>query len=169
MSEKKRQQPPMRIQNVFIFLLLAIFAVSAIFLTALSAQVYRDTVEVSNRNNAARVASAILRGAVQGEDSGNVCIREENGIPVVTFVNDYDGEIYLRRLYCAGGYLRESLASEEMPFDEEMGEALIEAVSFEPVMEGNLLSARIETPEGGVQEVRVALRAGALQAGGAGE
>ena len=45
MSAQKKQQPPMRMQNVFIFLLLAVFAISAIFLTALSAQVYRDTVD----------------------------------------------------------------------------------------------------------------------------
>lgn len=163
----RKMQPPMRIQNVFIFLLLAIFAISAIFLTALSAQVYRDTVDTSNRNNAARVASAIIRGAARSEDAGIASIREENGLKVLTFTNDYDGEIYYRRLFCAGGFLRESLSSAEQEFEEEMGEALVEMTAFEPEIQGNMLTVRLETPEGGAQEVSVCLRAGALQAGGA--
>ncbi len=150
----------MRIQNVFIFLLLAIFAVSAIFLTALSAQVYRDTVDNSNRNNTARVATSILRGAAQGEDAGGVSIRQEQGIPVLTFTDDYDGEIYYHRLFLADGYLRESLASAEQEFDPEMGEALFELNSFEPSLEGNLLTARMSTPDGGEHTVYVRLRAG---------
>ncbi len=150
----------MRIQNVFIFLLLAVFAISAIFLTALSAQVYRDTVETSNRNNTARVATAVIRGAAQSEDAGTASVREEAGIPVLVFTNDYDGEIYYRRLFCAGGWLRESLASSEWEFEEDMGEPLLEAVSFEPKIEGNMLTARIVTPDGGDQTVSVCLRAG---------
>ncbi|MBQ9210532.1 MAG: DUF4860 domain-containing protein [Clostridia bacterium] len=162
MSARKKQQPPMRIQNVFIFLLLAIFAISAIFLTALSAQVYRDTVDTSNRNNTARVVAAIVRGAVQGEDAGNVSIRQEGGIPVLVFTNDYDGEIYLRRLFCAGGYLRESFTSEEWEFEEEMGEPLMEVTSFEPEIQDNMLTARVTTPDGGEQEIYVYLRAGGV-------
>ena len=50
----------MRIQNVFIFLLLAIFAVCAIFLTAMSARVYRDTVRSSDGNNTARIILIIV-------------------------------------------------------------------------------------------------------------
>ncbi len=150
----------MRIQNVFIFLLLAVFAISAIFLTALSAQVYRDTVETSGRNNTARVATAIIRGAAQGEDAGTASVRLEGGIPVLVFTNDYDGEIYYRRLFCAGGFLRESFTSAEWEFEEEMGEPLIEMTSFEPKMDGNMLTVRMVTPDGGDQTVWAWLRAG---------
>ena len=160
MSEKKKKQPPMRIQNVFIFLLLAIFAISAIFLTALSAQVYRDTVDTSNRNNESRVVSAIIRGAAQGEDAGIASIREENGLKVLTFTNDYDGEIYLHRLYCADGYLRESLTAEEREFETDTGEPLMPVSSFEPEINGNMLTVRVALPEGGEETVYVYLRAG---------
>ncbi len=161
MSEsRKKKKPPMRIQNVFIFLLLAIFAISAIILTALSAQVYRDTVDTSNRNNEARVVSAIIRGAAQGEDAGNASIREENGRQVLVFANDYDGEIYLHRLYCADGYLRESLTAEDREFEDEMGEALVPLESFEPELNNHLLTVRVALPEGEEETVYVYLRAG---------
>ena len=160
MSAQKKQQPPMRMQNVFIFLLLAVFAISAIFLTALSAQVYRDTVDTSNRNNASRVVTAIIRGAVQSEDSGVASVREEQGIPVLAFTNDYDGEIYIRRLYCEGGYLRESFMSADREFGPDSGEELVEAASFEPVLENGMLTARVGMPGGGEETVYVYLRAG---------
>lgn len=160
MSAQKKKQPPMRIQNVFIFLLLAIFAISAIFLTALSAQVYRDTVDVSGRNNTARIVSAVVRGAAQSEDTGIASVREEAGIPVLVFTNDYDGEIYYHRIYCAEGYLRESLASEDREFEADMGEPLVEAVSFEPTIDGNMLTVRITLPDGGEEQVYAYLRAG---------
>jgi len=159
-SEKRKKQPPMRIQNVFIFLLLAIFAISAIFLTALSAQVYRDTVDTSNRNNEARVVSAIVRGAAQGEDAGIASIREERGLKVLTFTNDYDGEIYLHRLYCEDGYLRESLTSEDRDFDEETGEPLIALSAFEPELSGNLLTVKATLPDGREEMIYAYLRAG---------
>ena len=160
MSGQKKQLPPRRIQNVFIFLLLAIFAISAIFLTALSAQVYRDTVEVSGRNNAARIAAAVVRGAVYGEDSGNASVRDEGGVPVLTFTENYDGEIYLRRLYCAAGSLRESLMSADAEFDPESGEELMDMASFTPVLSGRMLTCRAVLPDGAEQEVSVCLRAG---------
>ena len=176
MSESKtRKRPPVRIQNVFIFLLLAIFAVCAIFLTAMSARIYRDTVHASEENNTARIIDAVLRGAVQSEDTGSVFVMEEGaatetdadgvtthvaGIPVLVFRNDYDGEIYLRRLYCVNGWLWESFTAEEYGFEEEMGESLIEVRSFEPEVNGNLLTARIVTPEGKRENVSVYLWAG---------
>ena len=138
----------------------AIFAISAIFVTALSAQVYRDTVHTSNQNNEVRTVSAIIRGAAQSEDAGVVSVREENGIRVLVFANDYDGEIYFRRLYCSEGYLWESLASEEREFEADMGEPLVPVTSFEPELQDGLLTARLTLPEGNEETVYVYLRAG---------
>ena len=120
----KKKQPPMRMQNVFIFLLLAIFAISAIFLTALGARIYRETVDTSNQNNTARIVTAIIRGAVQSDDTGIVSVTEEDGLPILLFTNDYDGETYYRRIYCADGYLRDCLVSAELEFEKDLGRFL---------------------------------------------
>ena len=85
---------------------------------------------------------------------------EHYGLPVLVFRNDYDGEIYLRRLYCLNGWLWESFTAEEYGFEEEMGESLVAVRSFEPEVNGNLLTARIVTPEGQRQNVSVYLWAG---------
>ena len=172
---KKKQAPPMRIQNVFIFLLLAVFAICAIFLTALTAQVYRSTVQTSEENNAARVVDAILRGAARSEDAGIVSIRHEGGsetveedgtvttdagTTVLVFTNDYDGEIYLRRLFCADGWLRESFTAEDYAFSTDMGDVLVEITSFEPELDGHTLKATVVTKEGREERISVHLWAG---------
>ena len=161
MSEKKkRRAAPMRIQNVFIFLLLALFAVSAIFMTALSARVYRGTVSRAESSNAARIVTAVIRGAARNEDAGSASIREEKGVKTLVFADEYGGEIYLRRLFCSEGYLWESLTSEDMEFDPELGDTLAEVSAFEPELNGRLLTVRAVMPDGREETVDVCLRAG---------
>lgn len=159
------RMPPKRIQNVFVVLLLAMFAVSCILLTAIGANLYKNTVSNSEQNNSDRVLAAIVRGAVQGEDAGTVTVEqlEPYGIPSLTFVTDYgDGDIYYRRLFCADGYLRESFTGADYEFDTETGEVICEAAAFEPSLDGNLLTAKITGTDGTTQEVRVHLRAGGV-------
>ncbi len=163
MSRTERKRPPVRIHQAFVFLLLAVFAGSAVMMTALGARVYRDTVEQSDRNNSRRILTSVIRGAAQGEDDGGVSVRTEAGIPVLVFTEEYDGEIYLRRLFCADGWLRESYSSQERSFEADMGEPLTEAVSFAPEIRDGLLSARITLPGGETEEVFVRLRAGGEQ------
>ncbi len=153
------------IQNVFVFLLLAIFAIGCILVTAMAAEAYRSTVADSDRNNTDRVLAAVVRGAVRSEDAGTVKIErfEEEGITSLTFVNDYDGEIYYRRLYCNGGYLWESLTSEERGFSPDMGDTLCEASLFEPVLENGILTVRVATGVETPREVCVSLWAGGAE------
>ncbi len=166
MSSGKAIKPPARrIQNVFVLLLLAVFAGSAVFLTALGAQVYRDTVQVSENNNSSRVLAAIVRVTAQSEDSGRVKIEKLNdeGLLSLTFVDDYgDGDVYLTRLFCADGYLRQSFASADMEFSTDMGDTLCEAASFVPELNGNLLTATVTGTDGRIQVINVSLRAGGI-------
>ena len=63
-------------------------------------------------------------------------------------LRDYDEKEYFLRF------------AEEYGFEEEMGESLVAVRSFEPEVNGNLLTARIVTPEGQRQNVSVYLWAG---------
>ncbi len=162
MSGKAIKVPEKRIQNVFVLLLLAVFAGACVLITMMAARVYRNTVVTSDQNNNSRVLSAIVRGAAMGEDSGIATIErfDEYGITSLTFVNDYDGDIYYRRLYLAEGHLKESFTSAERGFSPDMGDNLCEAQGFEPKLEGNLLTVEVTSTEGISQEVYVCLRAG---------
>ena len=163
---------PRIIQSVFVLLLLALFACLSTFLVTMGAQIYRNTIDSSEHNSESRVMTAVLRSAVWAEDGGEVRIEhfDNLGITALCVVNNYDGEVYIKRLYCAvdedpldgepRSYLWESYNSEEMEFNADGGESLCELTKFEPSIEGNMLKVDLESPDGTTSTIRIALRTG---------
>ena len=147
-------------QNVFVLLLLALFACVSVFLVMMGAQVYRGTVNRAEANNEKRIAAAVVRSAVWAQDGGAVRIEDQDGLPVLAIEDNYDGEIYVKRLFCRDGWLRESYAADEWEFDPEGGEPLCEMRAFEPEMKGKNLTVHITDADGAESDVLVRLRAG---------
>ena len=172
MSKPAIGHSPRIIQSVFVLLLLSLFACLSTFLVTMGAQIYRNTVESSENNSDSRVMTAVVRSAVWAEDGGIVRIEhfDDLGITALCVVNDYNGEIYLKRLYCAvdpdpldgepRSYLWESYNSEEVQFKVEGGESLCELKNFMPSIEGKTLKVDLEAPDGTRSTIRIALRAG---------
>ena len=164
MSQSVGKQPN-TIQNVFVLLLLAIFAVLSTLLVAMGAQLYRATIDREEDNNNARVLSAVVRSAVWAEDGGEVLVEHHDDISTLAIVDRYedeDGEeeAYYKRLFCHDGYLWESYTSEERGFDFDAGESLCELAAFEPVIDGKTLTIQITALDGSQYEIRMSLRAG---------
>ena len=147
-------------QNVFVLLLLALFACVSVFLVMMGAQVYRGTVNRAEANNEKRIAAAVVRSAVWAQDGGTVRIEDQDGLPVLAIEDNYDGEIYVKRLFCRDGWLRESYAANEWEFDPEGGEPLCEMRAFEPELKGKNLTVHITDADGAESDVLVRLRAG---------
>ena len=147
-------------QNVFVLLLLALFACVSVFLVMMGTQVYRGTVNRAEANNEKRIAAAVVRSAVWAQDGGTVRIEDQDGLPVLAIEDNYDGEIYVKRLFCRDGWLRESYAADEWEFDPEGGEPLCEMRAFEPEMKGKNLTVHITDADGAESDVLVRLRAG---------
>ena len=166
---------PRVIQSVFVLLLLSLFAVLSTFLVTIGAQVYRSTVESAEENSSSRVMTAVVRSAVWAEDGGEVMIErfDDLDITTLTVVNDFNGEKYYKRLYCAmdpdpldgepRSFLWESYNSEEVQFSVESGESLCELKSFTPSIEGKNLTVELESPDGTRSTIRIALRAGGAE------
>ena len=177
MSRKAIGNTPKTIQNVFVLLLLSLFACLSTFLVTIGAKLYHGTVDSAERNNTTRIMTAVVRSAIWAEDGGEVQVErfDSLGITTLTVVNEIDGEKYYKRLYCAvdpdpldgepRSFLWESYNSEEIEFRTELGETLCELNGFEPSIEGNTLKVDLESPNGTRSTIRMALRTG----GGAAE
>ena len=175
MSRKAIGNTPRTIQNVFVLLLLALFACLSTFLVTMGAQIYKNTIDSSEHNSESRVMTAVVRSAVWAEDGGEVRIEhfDNLGITALCVVNDYNGETYLKRLYCAvdedpldgepRSYLWESYTSEDTEFTVESGETLCELKSFVPSIEGKTLKAELESKDGTKSTIRMYLRAGGAE------
>lgn len=172
MSKPVRNHSSRTIQSVFVLLLLSLFACLSTFLVTIGAQVYRHSVESAEENSNSRIMTAVIRSAVWAEDGGHVEIErfEDLGITALTIVNDYDGEKYYKRLYCAldpepldgepRRYLWESFSSEETQFKADSGESLCELNGFEPSIDGDTLKVDLESANGTKSTIRIALRTG---------
>ena len=166
---------PRMIQSVFVLLLLSLFACLSTFLVTMGAQIYKNTIDSSEKNSESRIMTAVVRSAVWAEDGGEVRIEhfDDLGITALCVVNNYNGEIYLKRLYCAVDndpldgeprpYLWESYTSEDTEFTVESGETLCELKSFVPSIEGKTLTAEMEATDGTKSTIRMYLRAGGAE------
>ena len=160
MRKAGSQSSPRLIQNVFVLLLLALFACLSTFLVMMGAQVYRGTVDRAEQNNEKRIAAAVVRSAVWAQDGGTVRIEDQDGLPVLAIEDDFDGDIYVKRLFCREGFLWESYTSAEREFDPESGESLCALSGFAPAMNGQNLTVHLTEPDGTESDVRIWLRAG---------
>ena len=166
---------PRIIQSVFVLLLLSLFACLSTFLVTMGAQVYRNTVDAAEKHSNARVMTAVVRSAVWAEDGGEVRIEhfDDLGITALCVVNDFEGEVYCKRLYCAvdedpldgepRSYLWESYTGEDVEFRTESGETLCELNSFVPSIDGKMLTVDMEAPDGTKSTIHVSLRAGGAE------
>jgi hypothetical protein len=166
---------PRMIQSVFVLLLLSLFACLSTFLVTMGAQIYKNTIDSSENNSESRIMTAVVRSAVWAEDGGEVRIEhfDNLGITALCVVNNFDGEVYYKRLYCAVDqdpldgdprpYLWESYTSEDTEFTVESGETLCELNSFIPSIEGKILTAEMESKDGTKSTIRMYLRAGGAE------
>ena len=172
MSKPVRTHSPRMIQSVFVLLLLSLFACLSTLLVTIGAQIYRNTVASAEVDNNSRIMTAVVRSAIWAEDGGEVQIEHLDNpeITALTIVNEYDGEKYYKRLYCAmdpdpldgepRSYLWESFSSEETEFTAENGESLCELNGFEPSIDGETLKVDLESPNGTKSTIRIAMRTG---------
>ena len=116
MSKRAIGRSPKMIQNVFVLLLLSLFAILSTFLVTVGAQLYRNTVESSEKNNAVRIVTTVLRSTIWAEDGGDGDIVveefERNGerVKVLSIIRKYgdtNEDVWVKRVYAYDGSLQE--------------------------------------------------------------
>ena len=116
MSKRAIGNSPKTIQSVFVLLLLSLFAILSTFLVTVGAQLYRNTVDSSEKNNAVRIVTTVLRSTIWAEDggAGNIDVEtfERNGEKVKTLsiirqYGDTKDDVWVKRVYAYDGHLQE--------------------------------------------------------------
>ncbi len=116
MSKGSVGRSPKMIQNVFVLLLLSLFAILSTFLVTVGAQLYRNTVEGAERNNAVRIVTTVLRSTIWAEDGGEGEIKIETfhrggeEIKTLSMIRQYSDskeDAWVKRVYVYDGCLRE--------------------------------------------------------------
>ena len=153
---------PKTIQNVFVLLLLSLFACLSTFLVTIGAQLYRGTVDTAENNNTSRIMTAVVRSAIWAEDGGNIVVENVDGwdITALTIINDIEGDRYYKRLFAWEGSLLEVYTDDEIGFDPKYGEPLCDLKEFEPELNGKVLTVRLKAADDTESTIHMTLRAG---------
>lgn len=159
------------ISGAFVFLLLGLFAVFALLMTALSAQLYRTTVLSSDQHNERRVLVSYLTNTIHAADQDkSIDVTDIDGIRMLVIrwpletadmedpeYDDVDDAGYETRIYSYDGYLRELLMTSDSEFCPEDGAEICRITSFEPQLEEHLLTVRCTDGDGRQATVHVRL------------
>jgi len=164
-SRKVIANSPKTIQNVFVLLLLSLFACLSTFLVTIGAQLYRNSVDSAEMNNTTRIMTAVVRSAIWGEDGGKIIVEhmDDWNITTLTVVEEYDDETNYKRLFAYEGSLLESYTDDELGFDPKYGEPLCDLKEFEPEINGKTLTVRLKASDDTESTIRMTLRAGGAE------
>lgn len=158
---KRRSFAPRRhtISQVFVFVLLGLFAVLSAFMVLLSAQLYRSVVDQTELSSAHRILTSYVANAVRGSDCADTVYTDKRGgIDVLVFDRFVEGEEYETLIYCHEGSLCELFTEASQEFDPGYGEEICGAQAFEARIDGGLLEIALTDSAGSNVTIDIALR-----------
>lgn len=153
-------------RGVFIFALLAAFALLSLIVVVFGARSYRMINATAEQAFVTRTGLSYLVGKVRGADAaGQIEIRDENGLSVLALGQEIDGVRYNTYIYCDGAQVREYFAQADLAFSPDYGEKICDASGLSITLSKGLLN--IEIVDAGGEEHAASVYLQAAEGGGA--
>lgn len=144
------------------FMTLAVFTLLAVCILAVlvaGAGIYSRLTEQGSAGFDSRTIIRYLTTRVRQADAqGQLSLEEFAGSPAIVLREELEGEVYLTRIYCQGGYLRELFSPENGRFSPEDGEKLLPLQALNAAWQGDLLLLELTLPNGDHRELFLYLR-----------
>lgn len=148
------------VRGVFVFALLAAFAVLSLFVVLVGARSYRAINASADWAFISRTGMSYLLGKVRGADAADQLeILNEAGVSVLALGQQIEGERYLTYIYCDGDEVREYFARADLAFSPDYGEKIFGASSLYFEKTGSLLQIEIVDADGETHAASVYLQA----------
>lgn len=129
------------IDGLLTLLLFGVFAVSILSVLLTGADVYRRlTRRDQDSYNSRTCAQYMAVKARQASGAGAVTVAAFGGCDALVLSQEIEGEVYLTRVYCYDGWLRELFSAREDRFSPEDGEKVLQLQGLELKLEDGLLS-----------------------------
>ncbi|MGN0377212.1 MAG: DUF4860 domain-containing protein [Suilimivivens sp.] len=126
----KRQENHI-IDVLFVIALFCIFALSAVFLITIGANIYGKTVSHMESNFSSRTSFAYITEKIrQADKNGSVNIGEFDGRPALFITETLEGTDYITYLYEYDGYLKELMVRRDTPLSPSAGQDIMEISEF---------------------------------------
>lgn len=153
------------IGGLFIFCLIALFAVLAITLTLTGMRAYQSVSDASTGNSETQIVLSYVLNKVHATDqSGSVTVLEQDGVEYLCLNEDMEEDPYQTRIYALDGQMLEYFCSASDPFKPELGEELADVEQLSFTMETpNLLKVSVVMAGGEAEQLHIALRSREVQ------
>jgi hypothetical protein len=163
-----RQEKHFIVDILFVLALFGIFAVSALVVVTIGADIYQRTVQDMSSNYDSRTAISYLTEKVRRADSllsdgtGAVTISEFSGEPALVLTSEQEGERFCTLLYYHDGYLKELFMREGADLGGDAaaaGEKILQLSDLEySFLSDRLLSVSMTLPDGETKKLYLTLR-----------
>ncbi len=149
------------VRGVFVFALLAMFAVLSLFVVIVGARAYKGINASADAAYSSRTGMSYLVGKVRGADeAGMISVLTQDGSAVLVLGGLYGGERYNTYIYCDGKSVLEYFANAKQAFSSSFGEAILPAQTLSFALKGRLLSIHLVDAQGEAHDASLYLAAG---------
>lgn len=152
------KQKKSKITELMALVVFAVFAVCVLAVLLTGAEVYKNLVDRGEEDHASRTAAQYVTTRVRQAES--VCVADFGGQDALEIREEIGGSVYVTRVYCHDGFLRELFASESGDFSPEDGEKVLQLQGLSLNLTGKVLTAGLRLPDGTEQTLTLYLRAG---------
>ncbi len=137
---------------LFTLALFCVFAVCALMVVMLGADVYRKGTREMEQNFDARTSLSYLATKLrQGDRRDGVTLGELGGVPALVLSDELEGAAYNTWIYCQDGALREVLMARELSPTPDMGQPIMALESLEAeFLDSGILRVTVTEPDGRV-------------------
>lgn len=158
---KRLNQSVGAVRGMFMFALLAVFAVLSVIVVLVGARVYRAVDERGSDNYTTRTALSYIAGKVRASDAaGRIKTISLDGAEALVLEADYDGTLYATYIYAHEGQLMEYFGREGREFSLSHGETIGAAGGFTSALQDGLLILSIQSEDGRTETLKLYLQSG---------
>ncbi len=126
-----KQQENHIIDILFVIALFCIFALSAVFLITIGANIYGKTVSHMETNFNHRTSFAYVTEKIhQADKNGAVSAGEFDGLPALLITETVGDTRYITYLYEYNGFLKELMVREDTPLSPSAGQDILAVTDF---------------------------------------
>lgn len=155
----KKTENRFQTEKLLPLVLFAILAGCAVLVLLTGAGVYRRLTERGQETFQNRTVPLYIATKVRQADSaGAVSVEQQNGTDILRLQEEIGGELYVTRIYCYEGIVRELFSAESVAFDPAAGEKITEASEVRFSLEGGCLTVKVTKEDKAVTEQMLTLR-----------
>lgn len=147
------------VSGLFVFLLVGLFAVSALMLTLMGVRVYRHVADAGAQSLQTQTLMSYLCNKLHAYDEvGGVTVDEQDGRNVLSLWERLEDGTYRTAIYAHEGAVYEQLLLDGDELDPELGQPIsqVQSLAF-ALADGQVTLSAVE-PDGVSRVLRVALR-----------